>query len=654
LQVCRDFDDCQAECTIASMEFLVEVCQGPCTMNQNLICSNQKSVSVCKNLLTCNFKDNILKDPVKKYSLYAQSAMLIASLLENREDGYCHKYLSDQIPQKMIEQRMTLIEKIKKDLRKEEGVRDKMRRRGTIAAGMGWLPMGKMAGEMLMGKGERGKKKFEKIGPSTINKLFEVLDSEARALLDVKQELAFAIMMAGEDVDMTLFKQLEQRGMVSVEINWLGKTVKAFFNKPVEFKSLSDLSKRDFMNSVDLTSSEGRMKALIEGVDELRDGMRFRHWLSKFMLYKAMREAYHPIKRLVFFLVVLLNFNVLWSEFEDDEDVVGKVKFQEESVKITERLSKLVAIGYIVIIIYVVVSFSSLKYKQSVRRRQVLINHKVEPMNWSILKMTLNAVVAYGGFCYIVSVMNKDYTYEDYTNFGLKALFVAFPVILRKLYTVPQSRLMQNYCHLYEVVMDPPLRNHILLLVIIIAGSGNPIFYSMALLDILTMSSALQSVLQAVIKPANQLSQTLFLFVIVICIYTAVAYYTFGVLSFGNLDDDAPDDAYEDKYCESLMSCFVYTLYVGIRSSDMAEVLKDYNDYDAYGAENKKTTRVLYDLSFFLILGVLLFNMVSGIILDTFSQLRGEQEDRENIVNNESFVSGLSRGGYEENGPVFR
>ena len=221
-------------------------------------------------------------------------------------------------------------------------------------------------------------------------------------------------------------------------------------------------------------------------------------------------------------------------------------------------------------------------------------------------------------------------------------------------------------------------RNHILLLVIIVAGNSNPIFYSMALLDILTMSSALQSVLQAVIKPANQLSQTLFLFVIVICIYTAVAYYSFGVLSFGNLDDDAPDEvsagrvskskhpqiltyhrynfsqAYEDKYCTSLMSCFIYTLYVGIRSSDMAEVLKDYNDYDSYGAEDKMGTRVLYDLSFFLILGVLLFNMVSGIILDTFSQLRGEQEDRQNIVDNESFVSGLSRGEYEEHGPEFR
>lgn len=134
--------------------------------------------------------------------------------------------------------------------------------------------------------------------------------------------------------------------------------------------------------------------------------------------------------------------------------------------------------------------------------------------------------------------------------------------------------------------------------------------------------------MQAVIKPLNQLSQTLFLFVIVICVYTALAYQVFGSASFGNLDDDAPVSAYQDKYCTSLMECFIYTLYVGIRSSDIAEVLKDYKDYDEYGADDKSSIRVIYDLSFFLVLGVLLFNMVSGIILDTFSQLRGKQEER--------------------------
>lgn len=128
LQVAREFDDTQAEITIASLEFLVEVCQGPCAVNQALVCSNGKAIGVCKNLLSCNFKNKI--DPILKYNLYTQSVILIAALLENREDSFTHKYLQGQIPQKMLEQRMNAIEKIKHELKKGEDLVRKRERGG--------------------------------------------------------------------------------------------------------------------------------------------------------------------------------------------------------------------------------------------------------------------------------------------------------------------------------------------------------------------------------------------------------------------------------------------------------------------------------------------------------------------------------------------
>ena len=39
-------------------------------------------------------------------------------------------------------------------------------------------------------------------------------------------------------------------------------------------------------------------------------------------------------------------------------------------------------------------------------------------------------------------------------------------------------------------------------------------------------------------------------------------------------------------------------------------------------------TRLFFDVSFFIILGVLLFDMVTGIIVDTFGELREETEKR--------------------------
>lgn len=75
----------------------------------------------------------------------------------------------------------------------------------------------------------------------------------------------------------------------------------------------------------------------------------------------------------------------------------------------------------------------------------------------------------------------------------------------------------------------------------------------------------------------------------------------------------------------------------------MAEVLED-------PSETNYTSRVFFDLSFFLILGVLLFDMVTGIILDTFGSLREEVAEREGILKNCSFISGLTRDYLEEMG----
>merc|ERR1711871_1252985 len=58
--------------------------------------------------------------------------------------------------------------------------------------------------------------------------------------------------------------------------------------------------------------------------------------------------------------------------------------------------------------------------------------------------------------------------------------------------------------------------------------------------------------------------------------------------------------------------------------------------------------RIIYDLTFFIILGVLLFDVVTGIILDTFGELREEVNDRKDKLENETFISGIARDKIEE------
>ena len=164
--------------------------------------------------------------------------------------------------------------------------------------------------------------------------------------------------------------------------------------------------------------------------------------------------------------------------------------------------------------------------------------------------------------------------------------------------------------------------------------------------------------------------QTFALFVIVICCYTSFAYFLFGNGQFGGEDDrmieyfvnvssingteteelqptglvwlpEEEEGAVDG--CTTLLECFTQTVYLGIRTGDIAEVLDDPD-------ESNYTTRMLFDLSFFLILGILLFDMVTGIILDTFGALREEVAERHSILANESFISGLERKEIDEIG----
>ena len=85
---------------------------------------------------------------------------------------------------------------------------------------------------------------------------------------------------------------------------------------------------------------------------------------------------------------------------------------------------------------------------------------------------------------------------------------------------------------------------------------------------------------------------------------------------------------------------------VGLRSSDIVDAAFDEvtweDGFEAY------MWRVMYGLFFFLLVGVILFNIVAGIIIDKFSEMREEQERRSNFFKTTNIISGLTTNQCEE------
>jgi hypothetical protein len=67
--------------------------------------------------------------------------------------------------------------------------------------------------------------------------------------------------------------------------------------------------------------------------------------------------------------------------------------------------------------------------------------------------------------------------------------------------------------------------------------------------------------------------------------------------------------------------------------------------------------RFLFDMSFWIWVSIILFNVITGVVVDGFASLRGDAATREDILGNNCFVCGFTRSSYDDipnfRGPTF-
>ena len=95
----------------------------------------------------------------------------------------------------------------------------------------------------------------------------------------------------------------------------------------------------------------------------------------------------------------------------------------------------------------------------------------------------------------------------------------------------------------------------------------------------------------------------------------------------------------EDDYiCNSTFTCFWYIFFVGVPAGTISDLMTEVTVYDG----EEYWSRVAYDLIFFVWMGVLLFNVITGLMVDTFGALREESNERESTLSNSCFICGVS------------
>jgi inositol 1,4,5-triphosphate receptor type 1 len=170
---------------------------------------------------------------------------------------------------------------------------------------------------------------------------------------------------------------------------------------------------------------------------------------------------------------------------------------------------------------------------------------------------------------------------------------------------------------------------------------ASPVFYSMQLLDIVNRFPSLSNVIRSVTKNSNQLLMAAMLELILVYIY-AVLLFTFFFDHYQNDDIQYNESEKGDNLCKSLFHCIMSTLNFGLRAGGG---IGDALPSNSYFNESKEVyyLRALNDLSFMMIIIVLFFNIIFGIIIDTFAGLRDEKAQMEDDMRNICFICGIDR-----------
>nr|CCC92047.1 conserved hypothetical protein [Trypanosoma congolense IL3000] len=111
----------------------------------------------------------------------------------------------------------------------------------------------------------------------------------------------------------------------------------------------------------------------------------------------------------------------------------------------------------------------------------------------------------------------------------------------------------------------------------------------------------------------------------------------FGSKDDGNGGAKGSKEGDDEGNCNTLLRCFTFIFWQGLRQGGgVGDVMEDVSWSSA-----TLIPRLSYDLIFFALVNVVFLNIMFGIIIDTFGELRDSRRERENDLMSTCFICGL-------------
>ncbi|KAJ8411304.1 hypothetical protein AAFF_G00173100 [Aldrovandia affinis] len=212
------------------------------------------------------------------------------------------------------------------------------------------------------------------------------------------------------------------------------------------------------------------------------------------------------------------------------------------------------------------------------------------------------------------------------------------------------------------VVMDMAFLYHVTYVIVCMLGLFlHEFFYSFLLFDLVNREETLLNVIKSVTRNGRSIILTALLALILVYLFSIVGFLFLkddfrmeverlpGTLSPATCSKDTCEESSHhavtdgddgmERVCDTLLMCIVTVLNQGLRNGGgVGDMLrKPSKDEPLFAA------RVVYDLLFFFIVIIIVLNLIFGVIIDTFADLRSEKQRKEEILKTTCFICGLER-----------
>ncbi|KAL4446650.1 hypothetical protein ABPG74_005588 [Tetrahymena malaccensis] len=432
-----------------------------------------------------------------------------------------------------------------------------------------------------------------------------------KSLLKILLECIYDIEMM-EQVPRYFFFFKNQVGITEINIDDQIQLI--YFQKPFCSNFLTPYIKNHLIYESNRESDEDRLLFLLENFNFYYKQMIYKQYWYQFKIHLIM-ENWRTIKDIQFvFLLLIVFLQLFFLEGSIGDETGNNSKLDE--------LTQAFAIVQLILTIFVLLFCG-------IERWKISINRFTNADSWRKIQYLKE---------------NAGLTRETLVTKFQKTLFYLQDDLNPSNYK-RKSFFYRIFIYTFLICSDFENFYHACYLAITIAGFflKGPLIYGILLLDIIKRSHQLQQIIKSITQNLYNIFIFTYLGVIVM--------YIFGIGGFVYFRGDFNQD--NKAYNNTFISTVASVINVGLRngggiSESMNNVVLNSNGDGELEklvvSDNYFWGRYFYDLFFFILINMLFIQIIFGIILDTFGELRAAQDKIREEVDQKCFVCSMSRG----------